>query len=160
MARFPLLAYHGPINTDDRKSIMTYRLQLLPLLILLLAATTGCQTIDTIKEKQTIHDLEKTLYAYENTIRWGNLENAYAFLEPEIAAQTRIPTGLDNIRVTSYEVIKKPVLMDENTASQTAKISYVLQDRQVERNVIDNQTWRRKEGTKLWYRATPIMELK
>jgi len=127
---------------------------------LILAMAAGCQPIQTIKDKQSIVDLEKTLNAYESTIRWGRLEDAFAFLDPETHGQVSIPEGLDNIRVTEYHVIKRPALLDENRATQSVKISYVLEDRQVEHSFMDDQQWERKEGTRLWHRTDPIPEFK
>ncbi len=129
-------------------------------LILMLVMAAGCTPIQSIRDKQTIVDLEKTLNAYENTLRWGRIENAFAFLDPEIFTQTSVPEGLDNIRVSEYYVINRPALLDENRATQSVKISYVLEDRQVEHSFIDNQQWGRKEGTELWYRTNPIPEFK
>jgi len=128
--------------------------------ILILAMATGCQPIQTIKDKQSIVDLEKTLNAYENTLRWGRIENIFVFLDPELSAQTSVPEDLDNIRISEYYVLKQPALLDENRAAQSVRISYVLEDRQVEHSLIDDQQWERKEGTKLWHRTNPIPEFK
>lgn len=123
-------------------------LMLLPGLFLLLS---GCQGLQ-VKDKQA--RLEDTLRAYSGTVRWGNLADAYNFLEPELARQADPPPNLANIKVTRYKRLASPVL-NQNTATVTARIRYIHQDRQIERNITDKQLWRFHDG-KGWRRANPI----
>ena len=139
---------------------MTGALSRLSFLLLLLAVT-GCETVNTIKEKQLGVELEEYLKQYQGTVRWGRMEDAYGFLKPEIARQVRIPKGLENFRVTQYRVIKPPTFRSKTTATQTIAISYILLDRQIERTLIDDQVWQREnEQAKAWYRINPIPEFR
>ncbi len=133
-----------------------------PLSLLLLALLlTGCGAVDTLKSRQLGKELDQTLRQYDATVRWGNLENAYAFLKPDIAATTPIQPGLDNIRVTEYVVVQPPRFLDKTTATQTAAISYIFEDRQIQHSLVDNQIWKREdEESKQWYRVNPIPEFK
>ena len=128
---------------------------LLPVLLLLFIG--GCQTI---ANKQSNIELEKVLNSYHTTVRWGNPEQAYIFLKPESFPDLEIPSDLDNIRVTGYEVIQQPTPLSEELVNQTARISYVLKDRQIERTLMDRQVWEYQAEHKIWYRINPIPEYK
>ncbi|MCP4284911.1 MAG: hypothetical protein GY792_10730 [Gammaproteobacteria bacterium] len=126
---------------------------LLPTLLLLFIG--GCQTLEN---KKSDIALENVLSSYRVAVRWGNPDKAYVFLKPENLSEEGIPSGLDNIRVTGYEVIRPAVPLSEGVVTQTARISYVLEDRQVERNLVDTQIWEYQSEQKLWYRINPIPE--
>ncbi|MCP3871458.1 MAG: hypothetical protein GY703_25810 [Gammaproteobacteria bacterium] len=123
------------------------------LIILFSLSVASCQKV---KNYQAGVDLDKVLMSYEGIVRWGSLEQAYGFLESELLAKTSIPTNLDNIRVTGYETVKRPILLSEDTAVQTAKISYVLRDQQIQRTILDEQFWKRIEDSRNWQRTNPI----
>ena len=120
---------------------------------------TGCESFSPIKafkDKDKQDSLTKTLHSYELTVRWGELTQIYTFLEPDMARTTVRQDNLANIRVTSYEVIKGPSATSENDAIQTAKIDYIFNDRQVQKTIIDTQTWVYKTDKKEWRRTNPI----
>jgi hypothetical protein len=131
----------------------------LVLLVTLLPA--ACGTVDNIKDKRLGNELQAVLSRYESAVRWGTPQNAYGFLKPELAEQTPLPQGLENIEVSQYLVVSPPVLLSKTTATQTVGISYILVDRQVEHSLVDHQMWERKdEESREWYRANPIPEFK
>jgi hypothetical protein len=135
-------------------------LRYLPLLMLPLLLL-GCSAVDTLKERQLGKELDNTLKRYNATIRWGNPVNAYGFLKPEIAVDTPIPSGMDNIRITEYLVVHPPTFVDKTTATQAVTISYIFEDRQVRHSLLDTQIWKRdNEESTSWYRANPIPEFK
>jgi hypothetical protein len=122
----------------------------LMLLMAILATTllSGCQTLGERKKSTTLQD---TLRLYEGVIRWGTLSKAYSFRNPEsMEALDDIPSGLSNIRVTSYEVAQGPLLKDETTAVQTVLIEYIHKDMQVIRSLQDRQVWHYNEEEEGW----------
>ena len=129
---------------------------LLPLLGLLLL--TGCLSL---QEREMQKQLEKTLRDYEMTLRWGYLQHLGNFLAPGAQPATP-PTAeeLKNIRITGYELMRPPVFLDTNHATQTVMIHYVFEDRQVERQLMDQQLWSYDPETERWNRANPIPNLK
>ncbi|MCB1869022.1 MAG: hypothetical protein KDI43_10950 [Gammaproteobacteria bacterium] len=135
---------------------LSFERLLLPLALLLLSVG-GCQSLQS---RQSNIELEKILSSYQTTVRWSSPEQAYLFLQPERYAKESLPSGLDNIRVTSYEVIRPPIALSEGVVNQTAKISYVLTDRQIERTLMDEQIWEYQAEEKIWYRINPIPEYK
>ena len=58
--------------------------------------------------------------------------------------------------MTAYDVVRPPVMLDATTASQTARIQYVLEDRQRVRNLLDRQRWVYDPEVKAWWLDTPI----
>lgn len=125
-------------------------------LVLLLAGCESMSPIKAFKDKDKQDTLTKTLHSYELTVRWGELTQIYTFLEPDMARGTIKQDNLNNIRVTGYEVIKGPASTGENDAIQTAKIDYIFSDRQVQKTIIDTQTWVYKPDQKEWRRTNPI----
>jgi hypothetical protein len=117
---------------------------------------TGCQTI---KQKDMQDTLSRVLHNYELTTRWGKLSQVYSFLTPELAAQAKIQDNLNNVRVTSYEVVQRPASIASNSdeeVMQSVHIRYIYSDRQVEKDLIDHQQWKYNEDKREWRRNNPI----
>ncbi len=116
---------------------------------------TGCQTI---KDKDMQDTLSKVLHSYELTARWGKLEQIYSFLLPELAKEAKIQEDINNIRVTHYEVVKRPASVADNNEvmMQNVHIRYIYIDRQVEKEIVDNQEWTYDDDRREWRRSNPI----
>jgi hypothetical protein len=123
-------------------------------LVVLLA---GCQYL---MRTDMPKDLEYKTSAFEDTVRWGTLENMYAFLRPDPDNPIEIPQGLDNVRVTSYESASPLTKVDETRWVQTVVVDYVLTDRQVVRQLVDQQVWESDDEGKTWYRTNPVPEFR
>jgi len=130
-----------------------------PLLAITYLLLTACQ-VASIAERSEANKLRDTLNAYEAVIRWGTLDQAYGFLTAGLAAQTTIPAGLENVRVTGYELLSGPGKLAPHKVNQTVAIDYVLQDQQVVRRITDRQTWEYSEEAGKWERANPIPSLR
>jgi len=87
--------------------------------------------------------------AYGNAIRWGYYDTAYGFVPA--AERKSIPQHLDNIRVTSYEVVQPPFMKDEESAEQVARIEYVHKDVQRVRSLANRQLWHYEKTTNRWW---------
>jgi hypothetical protein len=61
-------------------------------------------------------------------------------LTPEKQKTTTIPSHLDNIKITHYEVLVRPQIKD-NRAVQEVRIRYIHKDRQIVRQIVDHQIW-------------------
>ena len=126
------------------------------LLFTLTLLFTGCQTI---KQKDMQDTLSKVLHSYELTTRWGKLSQIYSFLTPELAKQAKIQESIDNIRVTSYEVVKRPASIASNAdeeVMQSVHIRYIYSDRQVEKDLVDYQQWKYNADKREWRRNNQI----
>jgi hypothetical protein len=89
---------------------------------------------------------------FEDVVRWGDLRKMYVFAQP--GSEVEIPAGLDTVRVTHYEVVDAHEIAPWRWA-QTAVINYVLTDRQVVRQLVDEQVWASDDEGKTWYRDNP-----
>ncbi len=122
------------------------------LLVVLLLA--GCQTLETKKRDVS---LDRVLHAYETAMRWSYIRQAYSLMRPERIKEAGIPQGLENIKVTRYEILE-PAVNDikSNTARQVALISYVEKDRQQEKTLTDHQLWEYDKSAERWYLVSEI----
>jgi len=124
----------------------------LSILIMLLV---GCQALE-VKEQQ--NTLDRALRTYETAIRWSYLRQAYSLKKPEQLKEIEIPQGLENIKVTQYEVLE-PAVVDSaksHIARQVVLISYIEKDRQKEKTITDHQLWEYDEDAKQWYLISEI----
>ena len=131
------------------RPLFSFGLSLLLTVILL----SGCQSLGGKKQQEL---LTNTLRAYGSTIRWGDLHNAYGYLHPKQAEKVEIPEGLDNIRVTHYEVVDPLRKMGENSATQVVQIRFIYKDRQMEKELSDRQLWEFDEQARRWYLISKV----
>jgi len=131
---------------------MHARTTLLAVLIITLLSAAGCESYATRKQANALSD---TLRSYETAIRWGMFDHAYR-MRISGAVNGTPPPDLRNIRVTAYEVLSPPTLVDPDTAVQTVGIEYVLKDSQSLHKLIDEQMWRYDREHKTWRLASPI----
>ena len=124
-------------------------------LILSMFLLVGCNTASVSNTlKPDVEKLREALRAYKVTLRWGEVVDVYAFLSPELKERTTIPAGLENIKVTDYEVLVPPSI-DGEKAQQRVRVRYIHQDRQVVRSLMDHQLWT-NHSEKGWVRSNPI----
>lgn len=134
---------------------MTGSVRITTLLALLLLLT-GCQTFG---QRQMEIRLENTLNKYSTAMRWSYLDKAHGFLQPELLKTESLAKDWQNIRVTRYDVVQQPAMLDESKASQVVSISFVLRDQQVEKQIMDKQLWVYDDETGKWYRGNPQPDL-
>ncbi|MDJ0740864.1 MAG: hypothetical protein QNJ91_14205 [Gammaproteobacteria bacterium] len=123
------------------------------LLFALSTALTGCRSnpFDEVPERLTLQ-----VRTFEDVVRWGVLEKMYLFLKRDSDEPVQIQPGLDNVRVTGYELIEQISEVEPMRWRQAAQIDYVLTDRQVVRRLVDFQVWESDDEGKTWYRTTPV----
>ncbi|MCB1772969.1 MAG: hypothetical protein KDI88_05095 [Gammaproteobacteria bacterium] len=103
--------------------------------------------------------LYNQVQSYEDTVRWGDLHNLYLFAGPDALKSAKVQDGLDNIRVTGYQ--GSPLRqVSETRWAVTAVIDYVLTDRQVVRQVVDNQVWVSGDDGKTWFLDSPLPQFR
>lgn len=113
----------------------------------------GCKTIQEIKGEDA---LKAALRSYEASVRWGEPNQAYNFLAPEVAETAEIPADLDNVQITGYRVVSRPTHLSEHVVTQTAVIEYLFRDRQVSHALTDRQLWEFEADQQRWFRTNPI----
>ncbi len=91
---------------------------------------------------------------YGVAIRWNEFDKAIAFIDPELREQT-VLTDLERerfkqIQVTGYEMKTQETDADGNI-TQTVEIRLVNRNTQLERSILDHQTWRRDVAAKRYW---------
>ena len=128
------------------------------LLLVLSVLLTACQTNPFSEVPESLVLRVKT---FEDVVRWRPLDKMYLFEKQDPEAEPRTPPdGLDNVRVTNYEVVAQLSKVGEMRWAQTAVIDYVLTDRQVVRQVTDQQVWESDDEGKSWYLTTPVPQFR
>ena len=125
------------------------------LLCLLLLTLSACQSLS---EKRQSTQLEDTLRNYEAMVRWGDLSQVQQFASagPDDAVQHVTP----GLRVTGYQVVQGPSLLDPEHAVQTVIIEYVFESTQQVREVVDRQVWHYDPETQSWSRQSPLPDFR
>lgn len=113
----------------------------------------GCSKVR--EEKKEIA-LEATTNNYHRAIRWGYYQAAYGYVHPDKRGE--VPAYLENVRVTSYDVVQPPVMQDDTTATQIVEIEYLHRDRQVIKRIADRQEWRLDPETGVWWLHSGVPE--
>lgn len=125
-----------------------HRLPLLLILPLLLVSCRAVNPLDAVPRK-----LMLTVSTFEDVVRWGDLRKTYAFMKPGSSAE--VQPHLSNVRVNHYEAGQLSELAPWRWG-QSVVIHYVLEDRQVVRQLLDQQVWVSDDEGDNWYRETPI----
>ena len=125
-----------------------------------LAAACADMSMQHMQSKETI--LEDTLKNYAATIRWGDMLQAQAFVDPAYR-QAHPLSDLDmqryrQVQVTAYN--DQPAApLNENEIAQTVEIGLVNVNTQAARSIIDRQVWRYDEKQKHWWLMTGLPDI-
>ena len=125
--------------------------------VLAVALLGGC---GTIKNQQTL--LQNTLEAYAAVIRWGNFDEAAAFVDPDVLKQHPI-SALDmeryhQVQVTGY-LEQKAMPVGENEVRQLVEIGLVNVNSQAARSIVDRQLWRWDPKIKRWWLVSGLPDI-
>ena len=108
-------------------------------------------------------ELEATLRSYEGAIRWGNLTDASAFLDPESAMLHPVTKfNLDRfaqLTVVGYRTQTATIVDETGTARQQVTIELVNKHTQTPRTILDSQTWRFEPKSKRWLLSSGLPDL-
>ncbi|MCK9537557.1 hypothetical protein [Dokdonella sp.] len=129
------------------------------LFTLLVSLASGCAT-EKMRSKETV--LDETLRSYAATVRWGDMEQAMAFLDPGRRAE-KPPTALElaryrQVRVSGYEELGvQPVGEDE--VRQSVRIELVNVNTQRARSIVDHQVWKYDEAARRWWLTSGLPDI-
>jgi len=101
--------------------------------------------------------LQLQLQSYDHAVRWGDLEEMYAFVKPGDEPLV-VPGGLANVRVTAYEPLTTITEAQGRKVRRRVKIQYLHRDRQVVKTLIDEQLWEYDDKLEQWFRVNPPPE--
>uniref|UniRef100_A0A0U1PBA7 Lipoprotein n=1 Tax=Mizugakiibacter sediminis TaxID=1475481 RepID=A0A0U1PBA7_9GAMM len=116
----------------------------------------GCAT------RREQDQLQKVLDSYAATLRWGDFEAAYAFVDPK-QRKAHPLTDLDRaryrqVRVSDYDV-QSTVPQGEHEVRQVVRISLINHNTQSERSIIDAQVWRYDEQAGQWWLESGLPDI-
>ncbi|MFI4968815.1 MAG: hypothetical protein ACHP7D_01320 [Lysobacterales bacterium] len=123
---------------------------------LLLAA---CAT-EKLRSRQTV--LEETLRSYAATIRWGDIAQAQAFIDPKVREAHPVSAlelaRFKQVQVSGYN--DQPVVpVGDNEVHQTVQIDLVNVNTQSARSVVDHQVWHYDEAAKRWWLTSGLPDI-
>ena len=131
-----------------------------PVLLRSSALLLGACANTEIRSRQTI--LNETLRSYAATIRWGDIAQAQAFLDPKRRAE-HPPSALElarfkQVQVSGYE--EQPVSpVSENEVRQTVQIGLVNVNTQSARSIVDHQVWRYDDKARHWWLMSGLPDI-
>ena len=128
-----------------------------PTMFLVLCA--GCGTMSTQSEGRT---LQTTLVAYANAVRWGDFEQALAFVDKETLKEHPL-SSIDmerykQVKVASYAE-QPAVPAGPHEVRQIVQISLININTQTERSIVDKQLWRYDEKSKHWHLISGLPDI-
>jgi hypothetical protein len=106
--------------------------------------------------------LTETLRTYAATIRWGSIEQAETFVDPEYrAAHPLTQLELDRykqVRFTNYND-SAPVPVNDDEVRQTVEIGIVNVHTQEARTIVDRQVWKYERKAKVWLLTSGLPDI-
>lgn len=107
----------------------------------------GCAAVE--KDRRA-NSLDAATKSYLAALRWSDFEAAVGFLPPD-ARPSELPAAFEDLRLTRYEVVRSPVMLTEDSASQTVAIEYLYEYNQIVRRLTDRQAWQWDEEAQAWW---------
>lgn len=106
--------------------------------------------------------LTATLESYAATIRWGNVEDAAAFVDPDVLKEHPL-TELDlqryrQVRISGYNAQPARPLGD-NEVAQIVELVLTNNNTQSVRSVVDRQRWRYDDQKKRWWLMSGLPDI-
>jgi hypothetical protein len=118
----------------------------------------GCASLG---EHRQLDMLEQRTKNYEAALRWGRYEIIGAFIKSEVTTHlTENLDGLKQIKITSYEVIGRNVLDNNEEAEQKVKIKFYNMDSLIEKTIIDKQIWFFDKDMGNWFLSSGLPDFK
>ncbi len=109
-------------------------------------------------DNKKTRSFENTMRAYEQVIRWGDLEKANDFLkEPDEFSAERYER-LKKIQVNGYRLLSRT--KTKEGVDQVVEIKYTKDASVVVRTITDAQKWIYDKDEERWYLASKIPEFK
>lgn len=119
-------------------------------LLFIAALVAACATAVRLEKFETM------ARAYERALRWSDFRTAFA-LAGNADAQAPDFSRLQDVRVTSYDVIGAPQRNDEaSEVVQMVEIRYANLGNMSERRLMDRQTWIYSPSAERWKLRSPF----
>lgn len=122
-----------------------------------LLALAGC-----FQAKNNALLLDDTLASYASAVRWGDIEGALSFVDPEVLKAHPV-TKLDleryhQVQITTYND-QPPVRINDTEVRQIVEIGLVNTNTQAARSIVDKQVWRLDEKANRWWLMSGLPDI-
>jgi len=122
-----------------------------------LLALAGC-----FPAKHNVLLLDDTLTNYASVIRWGDVEGALSFVDPEVLKAHPV-TKLDlerfhQVQITTYND-QPPVRINDLEVRLIVEIGLVNTNTQAARTIVDKQVWRLDEKANRWWLMSGLPDI-
>jgi hypothetical protein len=120
----------------------------------------GCATLESSLERR-LELFEVASFKFENALRWGYFERAYDFIRSD-AGDAEKPDfeKLRDLKISSYEVTKSTLSVNELTAEETVEIEYYSLQNLLEKRLVHTLLWEFDTETDSWYITSSFPDLK
>ena len=115
----------------------------------LIGMSSGCARLEAEEKSLQLQDLTRS---YRKAIRWSEFEVAKDYIRHRDGSEFHYDKVLfGGIKVTSMEITKRNVSMENLLATVSAEISYYHIDQGSVRTIEDVQLWWYEEESERWY---------
>ncbi len=127
-------------------------------IVIFMAVMIGCASIG---EQKRVDLLKMLTDRYENALRWGQYETAFAMIGTD-QKETGMagPDDLKHFKVTSYRLINKSISASRDEARQRVEIRYYETNNMIEKTLIDNQIWTYDKDVGSWLLSSGLPDFK
>jgi hypothetical protein len=112
------------------------------------------------QKKADVKLLEETLRQYASTVRWGEIEQALGFIDPEVLKADPVePFQLERLRqiqVAGYRERGAYTFIGELRVRQVVQVELVNRHTQEARSAVDVQEWRFDPVARRWWLMTGL----
>ena len=124
-------------------------------ILLSLVFLSACQTVTGHLKSESF---DRAVKNYERAMRWGNYPVVLSMHKApdDLNAPIPLPEDYTDYKISGYDIVYAPVIIGENNAHQTIKISYVDLPTQRLYSVNDRQQWEYDLVDKRWMVASPF----
>ncbi len=107
------------------------------------------------------HALDMTFYDFSSDIRWGDIEAAYAYVDPKTKAEHPL-SDIDRARykqveVSGYDVISRTD--GTGTVDQQVQLGLINRNTQIGRNIVYREHWRWDPELKKWWLTSGLPDI-
>lgn len=132
------------------------------LLTLLGLASLSALAADKKMSKKQRRELEETQVKYDATMRWGTVEDALPYLDPEYAKSHPMSdlelSRYDQVKISSYRAGDNVPLPD-GRIGRIAEVRVINNNTQAERQLRVKEIWRWDAEGKRWLQASGLPNL-
>lgn len=128
-----------------------------PVMLALALLVAGCAT----DRRSTV--LTSTLNRYANAVRWDGFASALEYVDPKWREEHPL-SSLDQaryqqVRVGSYDDGDGPIPTGPDEIRQVVRIGLINKNTQVERTIVDRQTWTWDEAAQRWWLSSGLPDI-